>query len=180
MRFLYFSSANQHSTFMPSDFTVNIYCPKPKLIIFAEALYGQQPLIIPRKDNLNRLINILLRTAPRDYKPTDYGNHNLQVQLPYYEDKDVRSWYFLSDRAQHTVVNRFDDLFTLEFRRHVDKMLLLGVKTQKDSIYSFIEKYNLPEDIVSDLLKDYQRYRNVIASRQHRKRVKNREFEEHI
>lgn len=165
---------------MPSDFTVNIFCPKPKLIVFARGLYGDQPLIIPRKDNLNRLINVLLQKAPPDYRPVNYGSQNICIQLPYYEDKDVRSWYYLSDRSQHTVINRFDDLFTLEFRKHIDKMLIHGVKNQKDSIYSFIEKYNLAEDILSDLLKDYQRYRNVLASREYRIKAKNSELVEHI
>ena len=165
---------------MPSEFTVNIFCPKPKLIIFARALYGDQPLVIPRKDNLNRLVNILLQKAPPDYRTVNYGDQNISIQLPYYEDKDVRSWYYLSDRSQHTVVNRFDDLFTLEFRKHVDRMLILGVKNQKDSIYSFIEKYDLPEDILSDLLKDYQRYRNILASREYRFKVRKRELSEHM
>lgn len=156
---------------MPSDFTVNIYFPKKKLIIFAESIYGSQPLIIPRKDNLNRLINFLLKPPPRHWREVNYGEHNLSVQLPYYEDKNVKVHYYLSDKAQHTITNRFDDMFNLEFRKHVDKLLLLGVKNQLDAIYSFMEKYELPEDIISDLLKDYQRYRTMLRVRSHRNRM---------
>jgi hypothetical protein len=161
---------------MPSDFTVNIYFPKKKLIIFAQAIYGNQPLIIPRKDNLNRLINFLLKPPPQNWKPEHYGDNNLAVQLPYYEDKNVKVHYYLSAKAQHTVANRFDDMFNLDFRKHVDKILLLGVKNQIDAIYSFMEKYDLPEDVVSDLLKDYQRYCTMLRVRRHRNKLINSEL----
>lgn len=156
---------------MPSELTINIYFPKKKLILFAEAVYGSQPLIIPKKDNLNRLINMLLKPPPTSWRVEHYGQKNLAVQLPYYDDKNVKVHYYLSARAQTTVSNRFDDLFNLEFRRHVDKMLLLGVMNQLDAIYSFMEAYDLPEDVISDLLKDYQRYRTMLRVRAHRKRL---------
>lgn len=156
---------------MPSDFTVNIYFPKKKLILFAEAVYGSQPLIIPKKDNMNRLINMLLKPPPQDWHYENFGENNVAVQLPYYEDKNVKVHYYLSKRAQRIVSNRFDDLFNLEFRRYIDKMLLLGVKNQLDAIYSFMEVYDLQEDVISDLLKDYQRYRTMLRVRAHRKRL---------
>lgn len=156
---------------MPSDFTVNIYFPKKKLILFAEAVYGSQPLIIPKKDNMNRLINMLLKPPPPDWHYENFGENNVAVQLPYYEDKNVKVHYYLSKRAQRIVSNRFDDLFNLEFRRYIDKMLLLGVKNQLDAIYSFMEVYDLQEDVISDLLKDYQRYRTMLRVRAHRKRL---------
>lgn len=164
----------QFFIYMPSDLTVNINFPKTKLIIFAQAIYGDQPLIIPRKDNLNRLINFLLRPPPKDWIPEHYGEFNLAVQLPYYEDKNVMVHYYLSEAAQRTVASRFDDMFNLEFRRHVDKLLLLGVTNQLDAIYSFMEAYQLPEDIISDLLKDYQRYRTMLRVRLHRKNLINK------
>lgn len=161
---------------MPSDFTVNINCPKKKLIIFARALYGSEPLVIPRRDNLNRLINLLLREAPEKYRPEHYGEYNLAIRLPYYEDKNIHKFYYLNEKSQHIIVNRFDDLFKLTFRRHMDKVMLLGVMQQQDAVYTFMQEYDLPEDINSDLLKDYQRYRKLIAVRRHRKRLKDSEL----
>lgn len=156
---------------MPSPYTVQIHCPKQKLIFFAETIYGAQPLILPKKDNLSKLVNMLLAKIPPDYKPAQPRENALTIQLNYYKDKDVRSYNYLSANSQKIIIDRIDDLFKLEFRRHVDKLLLGGLKNQLESAYSFMEAFNLPDSVLYDLLQDYQRYRSLLCYRDRKAKV---------
>lgn len=165
--FAYFYSINPAN--MPSPISVNIYCPKQKLISFARFLYGPPPFQLKKRDNFSKLLNFLLAPAPDDYKPENYGPNTFQVQLPFYEDKNVLKHYYLSPVSQAIIIRRFNDMFELTFREHVDKCLLSGLR-QNEAIYSFIEKYQLSVDVVSDLKKDYQRYRGILRQRDFYKR----------
>lgn len=156
---------------MPSPYTVHIHCPKQKLIHFAQAIYGDQPLILPKKDNMSKLINLLLQKTPENYKPVTPGKTTLSIQLPYYRDMDVRSYNYLSANSQKIIIDRLDDLFKLEFRKHVDKLLLSGLKNQMESAYSFMEAYNLPDSVLFDLIKDYQRYRSLQCYRNRKSKL---------
>jgi len=156
---------------MPSPISVNIYCPKPKLIYFARKIFGAEPCLLPKRNHFSKLLNILVAPAPEDWRPVHYGESNLCIMLPWYEDKNVLRHYYLSPLKQKVFVGRLNDYFQITFRAHVDKYLLRDVP-QQQAIYLFMEEYDLPVDVISDLLKDYQRYRSAIRQRKFYQRHK--------
>lgn len=143
----------------------------PKLRHFAHKIWSKEPCQLPKRDNFSKLLNLLLTPAPDDWLPDHYGSDNLCILLPWYEDKNVLKHYYLSPYKQKVFVNRFNEFFQVTFRAHVDKYILRGVK-QKEAIYLFMEEYSLPEDTISDLQKDYQRYRSAIRQRKFYQRHK--------
>ncbi|MCX6282381.1 MAG: hypothetical protein NTU51_10500 [Bacteroidetes bacterium] len=92
-----------------------------------------------------------------DYQEQDFGENTLIIRLPYFEVKDVRSYYYLSDKAQAKFVEEIYKFFKITFRREISKYIVLGLY-RKDSIELFIDKYNLSLDCWDMLEKDYQRY----------------------
>lgn len=102
-------------------------------------------------------LDVFLQKPPLDYQEQDFGKNTLIIQLPYFEVKDVRSYYYLSDKAQAKFVEEIYKFFKITFRREISKYIVLGLY-RKDSIELFIDKYNLSLDCWDMLEKDYQRY----------------------
>jgi len=127
------------------------------LIRFLETLYGPSPINFPVKSNFNMFLDVFLQKPPLDYQDKDHGENTLLIQLPYFEVKDVRSYYYLSDKAQAKFVEEIYKFFKITFRREISKYIVLGL-FRKDSIELFIDKYNLSLDCWDMLEKDYQRY----------------------
>lgn len=141
---------------MPSPITVKIKCDQ-YLIRFLETLYGTSPINFPVKSNFNMFLDVFLQQPPLDYQQQDFGDDTLIIQLPYFEVKDVRSYYYLSDKAQAKFVGEIYKFFKITFRCEISKYIVLGL-FRKDSIELFIDKYNLSLDCWDMLEKDYQRY----------------------
>lgn len=127
------------------------------MIRFLETLYGPSPINFPVKSNFNMFLDVFLQKPPLDYQDKDHGENTLLIQLPYFEVKDVRSYYYLSDKAQAKFVEEIYKFFKITFRREISKYIVLGL-FRKDSIELFIDKYNLSLDCWDMLEKDYQRY----------------------
>jgi hypothetical protein len=141
---------------MPSDITIKIKCDQ-YLIQFLETLYGPSPIVFPVKSNFNMFLDVFLQKPPLNYQEQDYGKNTLIVQLPYFENKDVRSYYYLTQKAQQKFVDEIWKFFKITFRREISKYIVVGLY-RKDSIEMFIDKYNLSLDCWDMLEKDYQRY----------------------
>lgn len=156
---------------MPSPITISIRV-QPYLVDFMVSIYGPQPIEFPRKDNFNRILNVFLDKEPESkshYNPTET---NLDILLPYFEDKNVLYNFHLSSVQKRILVRKIEDKFRLSFRDEVDQYLLLGF-TRIEAIYFFMEKYNIREESIEMLKKDYHRFRNSKACKNYRKKLKN-------
>jgi hypothetical protein len=148
---------------MPSPISINIRCDQ-YLIRFLETLYGPSPVSFPVKSNFNMFLDVFLQKAPLDYQQQEFGKDTLVVQLPYFENKDVRSYFYLSEKAQAKFVEEIWKFFKIQFRCEIGSCILIGLY-RKDAIELFIDKYNLPVDCWDMLEKDYQRYLRIRRKR---------------
>ncbi len=146
---------------MSSKTIVQVNC-EPYLIRFLETLYGPQPISFPRKSNFNAILDVFLDKPPFNYSEPDYGEHSLKILLPYFENKDIRSYNYLSPKKQVTFTKEIWKYFKISYRNEIAKYIVLGLD-RKDAIELFIEKYNLSQDNWDLLEKDFQRYLNLRA-----------------
>jgi len=146
---------------MPSNITINIECPT-YLISFFESLYGKQPIALPKKENWSAFLRVNLHRVPDDFKLEYYGENNLAILLPYFEDFNVNHKFCLSKLKQGVFADTLEASFLITFRRQIDKTLKLNLDiTKKDCIYMFIEDYNLSENCYDMLIRNYSRYRKT-------------------
>lgn len=144
---------------MSSTVIINIKCDV-YLIRFLEKVFGEMPIAFPKNHDFNHLLHFLLDVCPLNYKETDFGESTLKVQLPYFEDKNVKSYIFLSERRQRIFTERVWEYFKISFRGEINKSILLGLN-RNTGIELFMEKYNIPVDCLDMLEKDYHRYLKV-------------------
>ena len=144
---------------MPSDMIIRVKCD-PYLVRFAVALYGNMPINFPKNSNFLNILDVFLDKPPMDFKQPDYGKETLWIQLPYFEDKNVLSNNYLSPLKQRIFVKELNKFFKMTFRAEVSKHIVNGIEKQ-DSLYLFMEKYNLSQDSWDFLQKDFYRYVNL-------------------
>ena len=155
---------------MPSPMSISIRL-KPYLVDFMISIYGPQPIVFPRKDNFNRILNKFVEKDPPAYSNYSRGETNLEIQLPYFEDKNVLSNFSLSPVQESVLVSKIENVFKLTFRDEMDQWLLLGM-LKIEAIHLFMEKHAIREDSIDMLLKDYQRFRNCFHQKNAYKRKK--------
>jgi hypothetical protein len=144
---------------MSSTVIIKVKC-EVYLIRFLEKLFGEQPISFPRKHDFNNILDFLLAKPPMGHVETDYGEKTLRIQLPYFEDKDIRSYNYLSAFKQGKLEARIAAYFKVVFHAEINKLLNLGF-IRKDAIEIFMDEYNLPIDCLDLLEKDYSRYLTV-------------------
>ena len=141
---------------MPSPIVIKIKCDL-YLVRFLEKLYGPSPIVFPEKSNFSMYLDIFLQQPPLGYKEKDYGENTLSIQLPYFENKNVFTFFYLSEVEQQKFVKEIWKFFKITFRKEISKCIMVGLY-RMDSIELFVSKYNLPLDCWDLLEKDYQRY----------------------
>jgi hypothetical protein len=141
---------------MSSPVIVTVKC-QVYLIRFLEKLYGDQPISFPRRHEFNSMLDFFLSIPPSPFVEPDYGEMSLRIALPFFENKDIRSYNYLSDLKQQKFEKRINEFFKIHFHSSMDKHINLGF-VRKDSIELFMDEYNLPADCIDLLDKDYARY----------------------
>jgi len=141
---------------MPSPVTIKIKCSIP-LIEFMEGNFGPMPIVFPRKCDFTDMLDYLLEIPPLDFHERDWGKETLVLQLPYFDDKNIFSYNYLSRLKQEMFVKRIHQFLKITFRGEMNKMIMLGFE-KKDSIEMFMDKYSMGPDSTDMLEKDYQRY----------------------
>ena len=141
---------------MASEITLRVKC-EPYLVKFLETLYGKSPVSFPKKSNFNAILDVFLEKQPLEYHEPDYGASTLIVLLPYFEQKDIRSYNYLSPIKQRIFIKEIWKFFKITYRGEIAKYVVMGLDRQ-DSLDLFIEKYNLSLDCWDFLEKDFQRY----------------------
>ncbi|MFZ4546820.1 MAG: hypothetical protein ACOYN4_05275 [Bacteroidales bacterium] len=157
---------------MPSPISITVHCA-PHLVRFMVAVYGPQPLQFPRKDNFSMLLNYLLEKESDAETTVDPHDEKLEIQLPYFENKNVLYNYVLTPMKESIFINKIDERFRLSFNDEMNRATLVGI-SKIDSVHLFMDSYNMPEDCIDMLLKSYQRY--IKLKRYHRLSQKNKKI----
>jgi hypothetical protein len=163
---------------MPSDYILKIDCPY-YLIRFIKAIYGKQPIVFPQKDNISRALSHLLLKPSKTleevnevFSTTDFDKDEyLFINLNYYKDSDPRVYNDLSNRGKLLLLKRIKSFFKLVFHEELTESLHNGY-TKKDSIYLFMDKFDLPEDCFDLLTKDYTRYYDLKYYKKRKKKIR--------
>gem|GEM_PF-1055911 len=130
------------------------------------------PINFPKSHDFNNALDFLITKPPPKWENEDYGDRTLLIQLPFFEDKNVLSNWYLSIRAQRAFVNRVTKFFKVIFHAQMNQSLTLGLN-KKDSIEVFMEKYNLTMDSWDMLEKDFNRFIHIRHQIRWKKRLKN-------
>ena len=141
---------------MPSQVVLKVKCDE-YLIKFLETLYGPSPINFPKNSHFINILDLFLEKPPLNHKQPDYGSKSLEIQLPFLEVKDVRSYNFLSETKQRIFRQELWKFFRIQFTSEISKCICLKIY-RKDAIELFMEKYNLPIDSTDMLEKAYQRF----------------------
>jgi len=152
---------------MASQIIIRIKC-EPYLIRFVETLYGPSPISFPKNSNFNTLLDVFLDKPPLDHIEQDYGESTLSIQLPYFDNKDIRSYNYLSAKKQAAFVKELWKFFKITYRGYISKLIVAGLDRQ-DAIEIFIEKYDLSLDCWDFMEKDFQRYLTLRSMRRLRR-----------
>jgi hypothetical protein len=143
---------------------------EPHLKAFLLSFYHQkEPIFFPKKDKLNDLLQLLLSKPPRNHCPRAQECGCLEIILPYYENLNIMSYHYLSPECQRIFCIRVKKIFWYTFEDFMDDCHLQGMY-KKDSIWLFMEKYNIPVELdIEDRLKK-ELYRSKLLFRKYAKR----------
>ena len=141
---------------MSEQIIININCPK-YLICFLQKHYGMPPIKFPPMSDPNRLLGMLISVAPLNHVQKDYGENTLRVVLPQFRYKDITVYNYLSARKQLMFVKYVHGWFKVNFHVEMNKLITMGCQ-RKESLYLFMDTYEMPESCFDALLKDYNRY----------------------
>jgi hypothetical protein len=120
---------------------------KPHLKAFILAVYGQeQALEFPTRDRLKDLLQLLLSKAPSNYKLPDPNEVLLEVVIPEFEVKAMKSYIYLSPANQKDFTRRINMIFWVTFEEFIDECFRRDLG-RNDAISLFVEKYNLQAEI---------------------------------
>lgn len=135
----------------------------PYLKAFLLSIYHQEPpIFFPKKDKLNDLLHLLLKKQPKNHFNKDPECDYLEIIIPYFEDKNIMSYNYITPEAQRIFCRRVTMIFWSTFEDFMDEYFRQDMR-RNDSIYLFIEKYNLPEDskIVDRIRKELYRSKKI-------------------
>jgi hypothetical protein len=154
---------------MPSETIVSFTCPS-YLIKFFEYNFGTKPILFPTKHRINRMLERHIEIPLSDYIPPT-GENVMEIRLPFFVTKDVRSYNYISPLSQKILIHVLKSIFIEVFYSEIDSALI-DKYPKKFAINFFIEKYRLPIDCYDQLKKDYQRYLNSINMKKRSKFMK--------
>lgn len=143
---------------------ITVLCKlKPHLRNYIEAKMGSgiasgEPIEITTRNYLGKTVKTLLSKTP---KIPLYPNkeESLVFKLPYFSDKNILSYNYLSVNSQKIIQRAVQDVFFLELYALVSKATRKKKYTQKEAINFFMETYELYDHITFDALKrSYYRF----------------------
>ena len=160
-----------------SQVIIKVKCPV-HLIRFYETLCGGQPIIFDTRTKryFNRFLNHYLELPPLGFQEISDADDVMKIQLPYFNDKDVRSYTYLPPSREKLFVAILDRNFRLTFYNDAFQLIdfISGERGQKKIIMeNFIETYNLPESCIDFLQRDYSRLLGIRRQRKLFRKNKN-------
>jgi hypothetical protein len=156
---------------MASEIIIQIECD-PHLIKFFETFFKSSPVVFPRQSNFNNILDVFVDIPPLGYIEPVYPFETLKIELPFFENKDIRSYYYLSEWKRNSFVREINKFFKITYRSEISNFVHLGLD-RKDAITLFLEKYNISENSRDLLEKDFQRYLKIRSYRRLLRKNKN-------
>jgi len=156
---------------MPSPVIIEIEFDQSKeyLVPFCETIWGRpdkpQPIFFNKDVGkfYNKFLNQFLENPKKTMPPRIFAGPTLKILLPYFETKDVRSYWWLPPKHEKMLVKMiaayFDFLFDQEAFQLVQflRKKKYDHETKKQIIDHFMNVYNLPADCIDFLQKRYVR-----------------------
>lgn len=127
---------------------------EPYLKAYLLSVYRQEPpIFFPKRDRLNDLLQLLLAKPPINLKHKPPDECYLEVIVPYFENLNIMSYHYLSATNQRLFAKKVKQMFTVTFLDFMEKCFLNDLG-KSDSVYLFLEKYNIPVDSkIEDMLR---------------------------
>lgn len=154
---------------MPSPLTIAVPCDK-HMIQFYVALFGPMPIVFPKNHPFNNKLEYLLKRPPRDYVPHEINDESLIIQIPFFEAKNVLSNYYFSAGAVDIYKRAIHQFFTTTFIEEISLAKIAGFNLE-DSLYAFMDKFELDGQMFDRLKKAEQRFRERKYYQSRRKKL---------
>ena len=139
---------------------------KPYVKQYFEFVFGK-PCDFPNKYLFNLLLHRLLSKVPADYipKPIDMDDPELiSIILPYYSDKDIRYYNYLSETAQEILRSKMRDELYLQLKLYVRKFMCDEFRKQENNrpyvniaIRMFIDEHGMDPTCFDTLIRQCNR-----------------------
>lgn len=119
---------------------------EPHLKAFLLSVYRQQPpVFFPKRDRLNDLLQLLLAKPPKNLKQKPPPECYLEVIVPYFENLNIFSYHYLSPLNERLFVKKVKQMFNVTFIDFMEECFRHDLG-RTDSIYLFLEKYEISAD----------------------------------
>lgn len=106
----------------------------------------------------SNLMKRMLSEIPEGARPDTEKDGNVKVVIPYYKEKDPRTFNYLSPRAKNALVESFENLFKINLFSELGT--LDNIKCNKTTvIYSYCEKHKISEEHWETIRQKYYRIR---------------------
>lgn len=127
---------------------------EPYLKEFLLSVHRQDPpVFFPKRDRLNDLLQLLLTKPPKDLKIFPREECYLEVIVPYFENLNILSYNYLSPSAEKLFAKKVKQMFNVTFIDFMEECFRNDLG-KTDSIYLFLEKYNITADSqIEDMLR---------------------------
>lgn len=102
----------------------------------------------------------LLKPAPADFKPIDYGNYTFMIEVPKMDMKDPFYCNYISEKGQRLFEAKIHRAYRFQFHDEMEKHRSAGWD-YKDCIELFMDDFNIMDKHTDRLTKDFQRWRNL-------------------
>jgi hypothetical protein len=83
---------------------------------------------------------------------------NIEIEIPWYKEKDARVYNYLSPKAKEALVESFDSLFTRNMWSEIGSLENINCKITT-VIYAYLEKHNIEEKHWETIRQKYYRLR---------------------
>lgn len=115
-------------------------------------VYGEEPIMFPKKSHYNRLIVMNIQKTPEDYKHESFNNKcSVEIILPYNNLRDIRSYNYLSRDNVMALRKEFREEFEHDYKKCIDKAMRDEKLNRKDATILCMKNYNISDsDITFD------------------------------
>lgn len=139
---------------------------------FIDSHGGNEPVSLIRGSAEWGLLEIYLKTPPKDYVPEVGGVGYVAIELPNFRSKDTRTNYYLPQKAKEALKSCIRTRFDIEMWAEIHRFSNL-FKRKDDLIYAFMEKHGieLTEKNWNAIAKRYRRKRDIYKRKLRRKKT---------
>lgn len=135
--------------------TINLQV-QPYLADWCHSTFGN-PVRLEKNGAEARLLKRFLEKWPENIPPERSEDYNLQVEIPYFKEKDPRVYNYLCKTAKYALIESFETLFLLNMRSEICS-LETNCK-QNTLVAAWMEKHGIDEEHELTIRKKFYRMR---------------------